>query len=215
MSVRTTASTDRKDRKPLALGRVALAAAALAASSGFSLAQAPSPTPAPTTPAVAPANPDPTGKDLTRTETVLKKYLLGKNNLAIEGYDPVAYYPEGDPKGKGAAIKGDKAITHTHAGVLYYFSSTKNRDLFKANPSKYEPTHGGWCAYAMSKDTYTEPSPKNFKVENGRLLLFYKDIFTDTEKLWEKEGPEKLIKQADAFWKQESGEAPRVPAKDS
>ena len=139
------------------------------------------------------------------------KYDLNRDNLAIGGYDPVAYFPEGDPKKKGAAIKGKKSITHTHGGVTYRFSSTANRDLFKAQPEKYEPAYGGWCAYAASKESYTSPSPKNWKVQDGRLFLFYKGAFTDTLKSWNKEGPDKLEVQADRFWNNETGETARTP----
>ena len=142
------------------------------------------------------------------TEIRLQKYQLEKKTLGAQGYDPVAYFPEGDPKGKGQPTKGDKKIVHTYNGVTYRFSSKKNRDLFKANPEKYEPAYGGWCAYAAAQETYTEPNPKNFKIQDGRLLLFYDSLFTDTHKLWEKEGPAALEEDADAWWNKQTGERP-------
>ena len=138
----------------------------------------------------------------------LEKYQLEKKTLGAQGYDPVAYFPEGDPKGKGKATKGSKKITHTHRGVVYRFSSAANRELFKKTPEKYEPAYGGWCAYAAAHESYTEPSPKNFRIQDGRLMLFYKDLFTDTNKLWTKEGPRELEPLADRFWKAETGERP-------
>lgn len=144
-------------------------------------------------------------------EIRLEKYQLEKKTLGAQGYDPVAYFPEGDPKGKGRATKGSRKITHEYRGVTYRFSSEGNRDLFKKSPEKYEPAYGGWCAYAIGHETYTEPNPKNFKVERARLLLFYDSVFTNTAKLWEKEGPEKLGPLADAYWEKETGERP--PAK--
>lgn len=141
-------------------------------------------------------------------EVRLEKYQLEKKTLGNQGYDPVAYFPEGDPKGKGKPTKGSKKITHTYNGVTYRFSSSANRDLFKKDPAKYEPAYGGWCAYAASHEGYTEPSPKNFKIQNGRLLLFYKDLFSNTHTLWEKEGPSQLEGRADQFWRKETGERP-------
>jgi YHS domain-containing protein len=141
----------------------------------------------------------------------LEKYQLEKQTLGAQGYDPVAYFPEGDPKGKGKATKGSKKTTHTHRGVTYRFSSTKNRELFKKDPGKYEPAYGGWCAYAAAHESYTEPNPKNFRIQNGRLMLFYKDLFSDTNKLWTKEGPAELEPLADRFWKAETGERPPEP----
>lgn len=143
-------------------------------------------------------------------EIRLEKYQLEKKSLGNQGYDPVAYFPEGDPKGKGRAKKGSKRITHEHRGVTYRFSSVANRDLFKRAPEKYEPAYGGWCAYAIGHETYTEPNPKNFRVQGGRLLLFYDSVFTDTAKSWEKEGAAKLEALADDFWRKETGERPPV-----
>jgi YHS domain-containing protein len=140
----------------------------------------------------------------------VKKYELGKRDLAIEGYDPVAYFPEGGSKAK----KGNKKITHTHRGVLYRFATEANKATFIAAPDKYEPAHGGWCSYAMAKDTYTEPNPKRFVIQNGRLFLFYDGLFGDTYKDWHKEGAEDLEKEADQIWLNESGERPRIPTED-
>ncbi|MEM7621615.1 MAG: YHS domain-containing (seleno)protein [Planctomycetota bacterium] len=156
------------------------------------------------------AGPD-AGHTQPRSSETLKKYELGRKNLAIGGYDPVAYFPEGDPDGNGSAAKGSKKITHTHRGVTYRFTSAANRDTFIENPLKYEPAYGGWCAYAASNAGFTKPSPKNFKVENGRLLLFYKGFGGDTLKAWNKEGPAQLAPRADSFWKKQTGENARVP----
>lgn len=138
----------------------------------------------------------------------LTKYELGKKNLAIEGYDPVAYFPEGGGKPK----KGKKAHTHSHRGVAYRFVNAENLRKFKDNPDKYEPTHGGWCAYAISKGDYTEPNPKRFVIQNDRLMLFYDGLFGDTYKSWHKEGPEELEVKADQFWLNETGERARIPS---
>jgi len=62
--------------------------------------------------------------------------LPGKGEkLAIAGYDPISYFPEGG----GKPQKGKKELTHVHEGVTYRFVSAKNRDLFHANAGKYEP----------------------------------------------------------------------------
>ncbi len=144
---------------------------------------------------------------VNKAERNVEKYELGRRNLAIEGYDPVAYFPEGGGKPR----KGKKDYVHTHRGVTYRFVSARHRDLFKNDPDRYEPTHGGWCAYAMAKGDYTEPNPKRFLIQNGRLMLFYDGLFGDTYKSWHKEGPEELEVQADAFWEKETGEKPRIP----
>ena len=134
---------------------------------------------------------------------------LGKKNLAIEGYDPVAYFPEGG----GKATKGDKKITLEHEGALYRFASTENRDRFAANPAKYEPAYGGWCAWAMLDGDKTEIDPKTFIVKDGRLFLFYNGFFGNTKKDWLKGDHDEQAARSDTEWKKLSGESPRVAPK--
>ena len=134
----------------------------------------------------------------------VEKYLLGRKNLAIKGYDPVAYFPEGGSE----PTKGSKKIEHVHDQVRYRFATEENRDLFIENPERYEPAYGGWCAYAIAREDYTKPNPKRFVIQDERLLLFYDGIGGDTHKRWHKEGPEELLVRADTFWEEETGEAP-------
>lgn len=123
-----------------------------------------------------------------------KQGNITKTGLAIEGYDPVAYFTAGE------AIEGKKDITASDAGVTYYFASTKNRDLFKADPAKYAPQYGGWCAYAMGANgEKVEVDPETFKVLNGKLYLFYNKYFNNTLKTWNKD-ESALKKKADANW---------------
>lgn len=127
------------------------------------------------------------------------------NSPAIQGYDPVAYFPEGG----GKPAKGADRFEHTHAGVTYRFANQANLERFKANPDAYEPAHGGWCAYAMAaKGEKVEIDPRSFVIQDGRLLLFYKSLFSDTRADWIK-GPADQLARADANWKKLSGESPR------
>lgn len=124
-----------------------------------------------------------------------KKHFNLNNGIAISGYDAVAYLTQ------SKAVKGKKENSHVYEGITYYFSSTANRDLFKANPAKYEPQYGGWCAYAMGNDgTKVEVDPETFKIVDGKLYLFYNSFFTNTLKLWNKN--EATLKgNADKNWK--------------
>ena len=72
-----------------------------------------------------------------------KKQFNLDGDLAIDGYDPVAYFKA------NKAVKGKKDLAVSHQGIIYYFSSVENKEEFKKNPSHYEPEYGGWCAYAM------------------------------------------------------------------
>jgi YHS domain-containing protein len=113
--------------------------------------------------------------------------------LAIQGYDPVAYFDG------GTAVKGDPALSCANGGAVYRFSSAAHLAAFKKDPKKYEPAYGGWCAYAMSRGELVEVDPKSFKIVGGRLMLFFKSVFVDTRKRWNAQETE-LLPAADAAW---------------
>ncbi len=164
------------------------------------------------TPARAPQNVGAQADKKAADRPALKDYRVDKSGLAIKGYDPVAYFPAFG----GKAAKGSKKITAKHRGVTYRFASERNKKAFLASPEQFEPTYGGWCAWAMAdgKGSKTKPNPKSFTIENGRLYLFYDGFFGDTRKSWKKKGSApKLASKADSNWRRISGEAPRPPVK--
>lgn len=119
---------------------------------------------------------------------------VSSDGLAIEGYDPVAYFTTGN------AVEGSKDYAFTVDGATYRFINARNRDLFKAAPSKYRPQYGGWCAYAMgAKGEKVEVDPKTFKVLDGKLYLFYNKYFNNTLRSWNKDEAN-LKGKADANW---------------
>lgn len=152
-----------------------------------------------------PAQADSQSQRIAEPIRTIAEWDLSKKSLAIDGYDPVAYFPEGGSK----PTKGKKSISHTHLGVDYRFASEKNKAAFIANPSKYEPAYGGWCAWAMSKGSKTEIDPKTYIVKDDRLFLFYKGVFGNTKKDWERGDHDTLTTQADSEWKAISGESPK------
>jgi YHS domain-containing protein len=128
-----------------------------------------------------------------------KHFNIYRNHLAIQGYDPVAYFTE------GKAVKGSGAFKHTENGVIYYFSSEENREMFKKNPDKYEPQYGGWCAYAMGDSgDKVEINPATFKIVSGKLYLFYNKGGTNTKLYWN-ENQDELLKNANTNWKKITG----------
>lgn len=117
-----------------------------------------------------------------------------ENNLAIKGYDPVAYFNQ------KKAIKGKKELAQTHQGVTYYFSSNENKEAFLKNPETYEPQYGGWCAFAIGDDNKKVPiNPETFKIVDGKLYLYYNAYFNNTLKSWNK-NESQLKAQADKNW---------------
>jgi YHS domain-containing protein len=127
------------------------------------------------------------------------KHFNLEKNLAIQGYDPVAYFKQ------NAAVKGSKDLAVFHQGATYYFSSPANKEEFKKNAAQYEPQYGGWCAYAMgSKGEKVPIDPKTFKITNGKLYLFYNKFFNNTLTDWNKDETG-LMNKANGNWKTISG----------
>jgi YHS domain-containing protein len=130
----------------------------------------------------------------SQTSKRVKEYNLD-NKVAIQGYDPVAYFTQ------KKAVKGKSNIASTYEGVVYNFSSQANKDLFIKTPASYEPQYGGWCAYAMGDSgEKVEIDPATFKIIDNKLYLFYNAFFNNTLKTWNKD-ESNLKKKADASWK--------------
>jgi YHS domain-containing protein len=122
-----------------------------------------------------------------------KSFNLDKN-VAIQGYDPVAYFT------LGKAIKGNPETLAVAEGVTYYFSSTLNKEQFLKDFKKYEPQYGGWCAYAMGySGEKVEIDPNTFKMLNGKLYLFYHSWTNNTLNKWNKDEAN-LKSKADKNW---------------
>ena len=123
----------------------------------------------------------------------LKQFNLEKG-LAIQGYDPVAYFT------KGKAIEGSKQFAAVNEGVTYYFANAADKDLFLKDPKKYEPQYGGWCAYAMgATNEKVEIDPETFKIVDGKLYLFFHNFINNTLLKWNKEEAN-LKAKADKNW---------------
>jgi YHS domain-containing protein len=131
----------------------------------------------------------------TTTDALITKHYNLNKNIAIEGYDPVAYFIAQKP------MKGNALNAVSHHGVVYHFSSKSNKELFLKSPDKFTPQYGGWCAYAMgAKGEKVEIDPETFKIVNGKLYLFYNAFFNNTLKDWNKDEANLKLK-ADNNWK--------------
>lgn len=93
------------------------------------------------------------------------------NNVALSGYDAVAYFTQ------GKAIKGDQKYAVSYNGADFHFANAKDAAVFKAAPAKYAPQFGGYCAWAVSQG-YTAPGdPQVWKVVDGKLYVnFNKEV---------------------------------------
>ena len=88
-------------------------------------------------------------------------------NVAILGYDPVAYFTDGH------AVQGLPEIKQSWLGATWYFASTQHRDAFAADPISYAPQYGGFCAGSMSVGLITDNiDPESWRIIDGKLYLF-------------------------------------------
>ena len=86
---------------------------------------------------------------------------------AIAGYDPVAYFTKGGP------LRGSNKITAEWNGATWRFVNAEHRDKFVADPARYAPKYGGYCAWAMSQGQASAIDPKVWRIIEGRLYLNY------------------------------------------
>jgi YHS domain-containing protein len=112
------------------------------------------------------------------------------DGVAIRGYDPVAYFTDNKP------VEGSKQFTYEWKGTTWLFKDRNNLDSFKANPEKYAPQFGGWCAYGVSEDHKSPTEPDAFTIVDNKLYLNYN---TKVKELWSKDRDAR-IKKAEINW---------------
>ena len=117
-----------------------------------------------------------------------------KNKLGIRGFDPVAFF-------LAETLQGKPEISYIHKDVRYFFKTAENREKFKKNPDLYLPEYGGFCAMSMSEGVQSDPNPKSFKIQNGKLYLFTMMFWgiIDVQRQWNKD-PEAKRELADSEW---------------
>lgn len=126
----------------------------------------------------------------TLSANAQKSAVYVKEDIAINGYDPVAYFTEGKP------VKGSNNFTHHWNNAGWRFSNKNNLDSFTANPGKYAPQFGGYCAYGMADGHKAPTEPDAFTIVNGRLYLNYNK---QVQQLWLKD-QSRLIQAAEQNW---------------
>ena len=121
---------------------------------------------------------------------VVNSSFLG--GVAIEGTDPVAYFTEGRP------VEGSNEFEYDWMDATWRFSSQANLEGFKADPDKYAPQYGGYCAWAVAQGYTASIDPEAWRIEGGKLYLNYSK---DVQQTWEQDVPGNITK-GDANWPQ-------------
>lgn len=108
----------------------------------------------------------------------------------MSGYDPVAYFTDGKPvRGSGRHVTVDDDVT-------YAFASAEHQKMFEANPQKYLPAYGGYCAYGIGVGKKFVADPDVWRIVDGKLYL---NLDESVQQKWEKDIPG-YIKKGDANW---------------
>lgn len=117
-------------------------------------------------------------------------YTSVLSNVAVGGYDAVAYFTQGKP------VKGSANFSTTYKGAEFRFANAADLAAFKANPDKYAPQYGGYCAWAVSQGYTASGDPLVWKVVGGKLYLNYNE---EIGQRWSKNIPG-FIAAADKNW---------------
>lgn len=112
-------------------------------------------------------------------------------NGAIDGYDPVSYFAD------GRAERGSTDVTAEWNGAVWRFTSIAHRSMFVADPERYAPQYGGFCALGMAHGGDVPTDPRAWTIHEGKLYLNMIEEVTTT---W-RYSPNKLIERADLKWK--------------
>jgi len=118
--------------------------------------------------------------------------------LMLRGNDPVAYHTVGKP------VQGDPGIKATHDGLTYRFASESNRKVFLADPERYVPAFGGYCASGAHYALKARIGAETFKIVDGRLYLFGSPR---SRRHWEMDQAEN-IKLGEWYWENETKDRP-------
>lgn len=94
-------------------------------------------------------------------------YTARFSDLALGGYDSVSYFKQSAP------VKGSKSLALEHEGAKWLFESTENRETFAADPEKYMPQFGGYCAFSVAKNKLVKGDPRLWHIENDKLYINY------------------------------------------
>lgn len=125
---------------------------------------------------------------------------LDAKGVALKGYDPVSYFSSGGP------ALGQSAFSEKHEGATYWFANAGNRDVFKANPAKYAPAYGGFCAMGVALEKKLDINPQLWRVVDGKLYL---NVHKEAQTRWLEDVKGNLA-QAEKIWPRIKDKMPKT-----
>ena len=136
----------------------------------------------------------------SRSRAYINARNVPASGVGLDGYSPVSYFTTGGPE------KGDPAFAVEHRGVIYYLTSAAEVEMFTADPDRFEPQCGGWCAFGMAVEDKFPVDPSSYRVIGDRLYVFLNNEQVDALDLWSQGEERDLLAKAHAHWKKVSGE---------
>ena len=131
--------------------------------------------------------------------------MIDEAGLALKGYDTVAYFSDGQPQ------PGRAEFSHQWNGATWLFTSAEHRDAFAAEPERYAPQFGGYCAFAVSKSHVQKADPTIWSIVDGKLYL---NLGPGAQSRWQEDVPGNIIR-ASSNWPAalvDPGKRPKSPA---
>ncbi|WP_299326333.1 YHS domain-containing (seleno)protein [Parasphingopyxis sp.] len=125
-------------------------------------------------------------------------YLSSGRNIGLSGYDAVSYQV-----GDGTPQQGNEEFAVSYNGVQYHFANAENAETFQADPVRYAPAYGGFCAWAAARGDLAAGNPENYRVVDGRLYLNFNGLI---QSRWEQD-IEGFIESADENYPQFAADA--------
>ena len=132
----------------------------------------------------------PVAGTILRPAAAAEPEIFATRGVAIQGYDPVAYFTE------GRAVPGAPEDALMWHGATWHFATEATMEAFEMNPQAYAPQYGGYCAYAMAKGAVATTVPEAFTVVDGRLYL---NNSLPVRSVWSEDIPGNVAR-ADANW---------------
>jgi hypothetical protein len=126
-------------------------------------------------------------RDIARAQQAPKPQVFAefRSKLALDGYDPVAYFKTGKPQ------KGNPTHGLSWNGATWHFASAENKSAFEAGPAAFAPQFGGYCAWAVSQGYTAKGDPSAWRIVDGKLYLNYN---ASVQKTWERDIPSNIAK---------------------
>jgi YHS domain-containing protein len=128
--------------------------------------------------------------DMMMKKEMMTKVDKDKNGVAINGYDPVAYFTD------NKSVMGNKKYSFKWNNAEWYFASKIHLEMFEKSPEKYAPQYGGFCAFGITKNKLVSSDPNAWSIVDGKLYLC---STKEVHKLW-KEDREENIKKGDKIY---------------